>query len=101
MCARLSPVVSPTAVQLFSAITCEFDLQSWQADVSATYLRSTLAVPLYMNPPKPIQLPDKGGRRRCYRVDKGIYGCRQGGIRRENRVSAERNDQKVKTISPG
>jgi len=59
------------------------DCVALQCDVSVAYLRSELHEELWMYPPKgtpPLPPNPRNGKRRCYRVKRAIYGCKQGSI---------------------
>jgi histone deacetylase 1/2 len=78
-----SPVIQGAVVRLVACIMTVTNCVALQCDVPVAYLRSELHEELWMYPPKgtpPLPPNPRTGKRRCYRVKRAIYGCKQGSI---------------------
>jgi hypothetical protein len=66
-------VVKPASYRILFALAAIYGWSIHQADVKTAFLNSSLPKPVYMRPPKGVDLP----RCRCFLVLRAIYGLKQ------------------------
>src|SRR5882762_5595928 len=70
-----APVMKFSSLQTVLALAAKYDLEVHQMDVKAAYLNGVLEEEIYLDPPTGF----KPGNGKVWRLDKSIYGTRQGG----------------------